>query len=722
MKKIMKKIILFLLLIIPFLISAQIVGGSGQCKINGSPNSVANLQVLNQSYSCSSAIDTLTGDEWVYNVSLAQGSRWENKTLMLSNKWKLGGNTLTANTVFGTNSDHDLVFIRNGVRAGLVNSSLANTSFGVSALQSNTTGYNNTANGLNALYYNTTGNSNTANGLNALYYNTTGNYNTAFGLSALQSNTTGYYNTANGVSALQSNTTGYNNTANGLSALQSNTTGNSNTANGVSALQSNTTGYYNTANGVNALQSNTTGYNNTANGVSALQSNTTGNSNTANGVNALQSNTTGNSNTANGVNALHYGKTGSNNTVLLSRGDGIVRSIIADSSMNNSLVLGAGENIRIYSDSLANTGFGTTTPTNKLHIEGTTNPIRAVGLVSGVNTDSVVTVDATGVFRMSNLQDIVKRNVNNIFTVNQTINGITVGRSAGNTTNSLAIGQNALASNTTGSTNTAIGTISLLSNTTGSNNTAVGSGSLYSNDIGSQNVAVGQNSLLNNSIGNTNTSIGQGSLYNNIDGNGNTAIGQNSMDALINGDNNTAIGKNANVQDALTNATAIGYNANVDSDNSLVLGSNVNVGIGTSSPVYKLDINAISGGTGNPIRLLGLQTGTITDSIVTSASGVLKRMSLADLSVSQIIKSSNTVVNIPSITGMGTVGTVSVTVTGAVVGMQVSASPRTNVMTSGVSAPIVYVSAADTVTFSFSGLTVGANGNISSNWDIVIQK
>jgi hypothetical protein len=42
----------------------------------------------------------------------------------------------------------------------------------VSALYSNTTGYQNTANGVNALVSNTTGNYNTANGMNALVNNT----------------------------------------------------------------------------------------------------------------------------------------------------------------------------------------------------------------------------------------------------------------------------------------------------------------------------------------------------------------------------------------------------------------------------------------------------------------------------------------------------------------------------------------------------------------------
>src|SRR5262245_20472538 len=66
---------------------------------------------------------------------------------------------------------------------------------------------------------------NTSLGINALGTNTTGNFNTAIGLNALFSNSTGSQNTATGVNALLSNTTGSFNTANGLQALLSNSNG-----------------------------------------------------------------------------------------------------------------------------------------------------------------------------------------------------------------------------------------------------------------------------------------------------------------------------------------------------------------------------------------------------------------------------------------------------------------------------------------------------------------
>jgi hypothetical protein len=60
-----------------------------------------------------------------------------------------------------------------------------NSAMGVSALFSNTTGYLNSAMGVNALYFNTTGYRNSAMGVQALYSNTTGYYNSAMGSDAL---------------------------------------------------------------------------------------------------------------------------------------------------------------------------------------------------------------------------------------------------------------------------------------------------------------------------------------------------------------------------------------------------------------------------------------------------------------------------------------------------------------------------------------------------------
>ena len=156
-----------------------------------------------------------------------------------------------------------------------------NTAYGSQALYSNTSGQKNVANGYASLYHNTTGNYNVANGMDALYYNTTGYANVANGYYSLFHNKTGVYNTGTGYSSLNSNTTGSDNTGNGSYALNYNTTGNYNTASGYRSLFYNTSGSYNTADGMYSLYKNTTGYNNTSVGMYSLFSNTTGYNNTA---------------------------------------------------------------------------------------------------------------------------------------------------------------------------------------------------------------------------------------------------------------------------------------------------------------------------------------------------------------------------------------------------------------------------------------------------------
>jgi hypothetical protein len=78
----------------------------------------------------------------------------------------------------------------------------SNTSYGIGALNSITTGSYNSALGYGALFNNTTGSYNSALGYDALFYNTTGSYNSASGYHALQDNTTGNFNSASGAYAL----------------------------------------------------------------------------------------------------------------------------------------------------------------------------------------------------------------------------------------------------------------------------------------------------------------------------------------------------------------------------------------------------------------------------------------------------------------------------------------------------------------------------------------
>ena len=159
------------------------------------------------------------------------------------------------------------------------------------------------------------GSGNTRGGTSALPASTTGTSNTAFGYSTLAANTSGNQNQAFGWAALSSNTSGGNNAAFGYYALAANVGGIGNAAMGTSALGANTGGAYNVAMGLGALQTNVTGSSNVAVGMQALKV-STADSNTAIGYNALIANTSGGNNIALGNSAGYYLTTGSNNIAI----------------------------------------------------------------------------------------------------------------------------------------------------------------------------------------------------------------------------------------------------------------------------------------------------------------------------------------------------------------------------------------------------------------------
>ncbi|MDY0208374.1 MAG: hypothetical protein RBR82_17390, partial [Pseudomonas sp.] len=130
--------------------------------------------------------------------------------------------------------------------------------------------------------------------------------NIFIGLDSGSNISSGAYNTGYGYQSLYSNTTGSQNVATGNGALRNNTTGGGNVASGYAALPSNTEGSYNTAIGRSALSANTTGNYNVASGNQALYRNTTGSSNIAIGASALQTNVAKQGSTAIGHQAMLY--------------------------------------------------------------------------------------------------------------------------------------------------------------------------------------------------------------------------------------------------------------------------------------------------------------------------------------------------------------------------------------------------------------------------------
>jgi hypothetical protein len=328
-----------------------------------------------------------------------------------------------------------------GYQAGFASSTAAsstadyNTAIGYQALYSNTGGYSNTAIGPYALYSNTTGDSNTAIGNWALYSNTIGEQNTAIGPYALYSNTRGFSNTALGNWALFYNTTGYSNTAIGKSALLFNTTGYHNTAIGTAALERNTTGYHNTAIGTAALERNTTGYHNTAIGTFAgryIYDGTTANATSTYSV-YIGADTKASFSGATNEIVIGYNAVGAGSNSVVLGNDSITKTILKgnvgigttapgykldiagalrlrpssaptgangviyyDSTVNKfrcyengawTDCIGAGgggywaaSGNNIYNTNTGNVGIGTTTPVQKLHVEGNTYISGNVGI------------------------------------------------------------------------------------------------------------------------------------------------------------------------------------------------------------------------------------------------------------------------------------------------------------------------------------------------------
>ncbi len=194
------------------------------------------------------------------------------------------------------------------------------------------------------------------------------------------------------------------------------------------------------------------------------------------------------------------------------------------------------------------------------------------------------------------------------------------------TTTSVGVGPDVLLVNT-GNFNTAVGRYALRTNSSGSGNVAVGLGALETNTTGAGNVAAGQNAMAANTTGRFNT-----------------AIGQDAGADSSTGERNTLVGRRADLGSGdLINATALGANARVDVANALVLGSingvngataNVNVGIGTTAPTSRLDIQNDDFGFDLSLTTAGRgplfrgrrSNGTLANPTATGASGTLLSM------------------------------------------------------------------------------------------------
>jgi hypothetical protein len=199
-------------------------------------------------------------------------------------------------------------------------------------------------------------------GVAALASNTSGGSNIAIGYYSLNANTIGGANVAIGTSALTFNTSGANNTAVGYNALTTNTTGSFNTSIGQGTLSSNTTGTRNVAVGLQSLLSNTTASNNSALGNQSLFYNTTGHDNVSIGYQSLNSNTTGNYNTAIGPFSGGYLTTGGYNTIIggYAGTAGMSSNVILSDGAGNIRFQWDGTNIKLNGNTVGSNAYTST--------------------------------------------------------------------------------------------------------------------------------------------------------------------------------------------------------------------------------------------------------------------------------------------------------------------------------------------------------------------------
>ncbi len=176
----------------------------------------------------------------------------------------------------------------------------------------------------------------------------------------------------------------------------------------------------------------------------------------------------------------------------------------------------------------------------------------------GINGVSKMTLRQTGLLVGATWELTRARAVLDVNGGNALINDVTVGKGAGLgydpimlqympagtivVNKNTAVGQDALANNTSGNYNTAVGFNTLKSNSDGTFNTAFGDSALTNNTSGGGNTAVGQDALASNTVGRGNTAVGPRTLYSNLSGDTNLAIGPNALMNNTTGSANICIG------------------------------------------------------------------------------------------------------------------------------------------------------------------------------------
>jgi len=203
---------------------------------------------------------------------------------------------------------------------------------------------------------------------------------------------------------------------------------------------------------------------------------------------------------------------------------------------------------------------------------------------------------------------------------NNTLIGAEAGTGVSSGSNNTFVGSTA-GSTATGSSNTIIGAGSFDNGSnTSVENTIVGAGSGTGITSGSYNTIIGENSGNSISTGQLNVVIGEDTSSGN--GSANIVIGVNAGGTLSTGGNNIFIGENVEPSSgSIASSIALGRDANVTASNQLVIGdatyqiTDINIGVNSSNTI-------ISGGTSGGVTFLDEYTFPTTDA--TTSGYVLK--------------------------------------------------------------------------------------------------
>jgi hypothetical protein len=217
------------------------------------------------------------------------------------------------------------------------------------------------------------------------------------------------------------------------------------------------------------------------------------------------------------------------------------------------------------------------------------------------------------------------------FSSDLTVNGLKVGRGAGQILTNAAVGNDALITNAAGTGNTAIGA-SALKASTGVDNTALGYNALLGNTSGSNNVGIGVVAGANNTTGDYNISIGKQAMQQNTSGSTNVAVGAGTIDFMTSGSYNTVLGGFAgryygsgmsNNTTTMNNSILIGYDSRPklnSGSNEIVIG-NSTIGNGSNTVTIGTSSNSKTYLTGD-LSLTGtITSGTWSASTIEIANG-----------------------------------------------------------------------------------------------------